>query len=155
MFYPEANYIIFNLMLFNKSKKEDKKHIKNFYKTERYSASFMGYDHCYTASYNNKIIGCAILSYINQGNEYALLHALYITPLYRNNGYANKLINHVCNEHKHIVCFADKSLHGLYKKNGFINTLPKNIPNDLQQRFNRYAIKNGNLTVYIKKTLTR
>ncbi len=140
-------------MMFNKSTKEDKKSIKHFYKRERYSASFMGYDHCYTATYNNEIIGSVILSYINKTNKYALLHALYVSPLYRNNGYANELINHACNVHKHVVCFADKSLDGFYKNNGFINTSSDGIPLYLQQRFNRYTIKNCHLKVYIKKSL--
>lgn len=138
-----------SFMILNKSTRKDKKSIKKFYKGEHYSASFMGYDHCYTATYNNEIIGSVILSYVNKINEYALLHALYISPLYRNNGYANKLINYACNEHNNILCFADKSLDGFYKKNGFTEAKPIDIPFYWQQRFNHYSIKNTNLTIYI------
>lgn len=88
------------------AKKADKRQIKNFYKTNKYSASFMGYDTSYIALADNRIIACVILSYISKNNNQALLHALYVENNYRIQGIAKELVSYAKREHKSVACFA-------------------------------------------------
>jgi GNAT superfamily N-acetyltransferase len=129
--------------------KANKKDLKRFYKAHGYSASFMGYDHCYIASINNAIIGSVILSYIDNKNTCALLHALFIHPQYRKRNYGHALVQYAYNEHKKLICFADKALELFYIGNNFIEGTLENIPNSMLERFKSYQTKNINLRVYV------
>ncbi|XPF94584.1 GNAT family N-acetyltransferase [Colwellia sp. RE-S-Sl-9] len=134
----------------NKATKQDKKDIKRFYKDNNYSASFMGYDHTYIIKMDNVIIGSVILSYITNSSQYGLLHALLITPLYREKGYAKLLIETLQWEHNHIICFADKKLYRLYKDIGFKESESLEIPSHFIDRYNCYLKKNNDLKVFLK-----
>ncbi|WP_076417843.1 GNAT family N-acetyltransferase [Colwellia sp. UCD-KL20] len=135
----------------NKATKQDKKNIKRFYKDNKYSASFMGYDHTYLIKRDNIIIGSVIISYITNNSQYGLLHALLITEFHRRKGYAQLLIKRLQNEHSHIICFADKKLQPFYINMGFKKDVNDELPlpNYLLKKFNNYLRNKKDLKVFI------
>lgn len=132
-----------------KSNKANKKDIQRFYKLNNYSARYIGYDHTYTVTLEDKIIGAVIISYQSDNNHYALLHALLIAPSHRNKGYAKQLILKVLNDHHHIICFAERGLERLYVNHGFSEEASNNLPDYLIRRYESYVNKNKELIVFI------
>lgn len=114
------------------------KSIKRFYKSHRYSASLMGYDHVYQVKKNETIIACAIVSYQNKDNHQSLLHALVVDSKYQKQGIASKLIHYICQQHKHIVCFCQSSLVQLYLKSQFTRCAMNALTLVNQKRLLRY-----------------
>jgi len=137
-----------NNIVINKSTNEDKKELKRFYKTNHYPVSFIGHDHVYKVIYDSKIIGSGIISYIDKSNDLGLLHALLISEENRGKGHAKRLIQHISNDHKHIVCFADKKLKSLYNSVDFYEQQSTNLPDLLKNKYNSYLKKNKSLIVF-------
>ncbi|WP_286235575.1 GNAT family N-acetyltransferase [Thalassotalea sediminis] len=108
------------------AQKSDKKAIMRFYKNQHYSASFMGYDHCYLLKDNNDdIIASVIVSTLTERNTQALLHALVVKADHQGLGLAKTLLEHCIRQHATIVCFAAPNLKTLYTKVG-LSMLPDN-----------------------------
>ncbi|WP_448248692.1 GNAT family N-acetyltransferase [Thalassotalea agariperforans] len=142
--------------------KSDKKSVKRFYKSQHYSASFIGFDSTYIVLDNEQIIASAIVSYSTSDNNQALLHALVVAKLYQKQGIATELINIIKQQHCHnyrekhstIVCFADDKLSQFYQRMSFKvvssksksdNTQCQSYDNDLtvkrvlsESNFNRF-----------------
>ena len=136
----------FTIQKLNKDRKKD---IKSFYKENSYSASFIGYDHAYILTLEDKIIGAVIISYQSENNRYALLHGLFIEPSFRNKGCANLLIKNVIREHKHIICFAERELECIYISNGFFEEKSDKLPSYLIKRYESYVKKSTRLSIFI------
>jgi hypothetical protein len=51
------------------AEKSDKKIIKRFYKLQRYSASYIGLDHCFYICQGQNIIAAMIISQMNKSND--------------------------------------------------------------------------------------
>jgi len=144
-----------------KAKKTDKKDIMRFYKSQRYTASYIGHDQCYIVRHDNFIIASAIVSSGKAVGDIWLLHGLVINETLRGNNIASLILQKIVsrkNEQAHvmyeeIICFADISLQFFYQKNNFIsfdtnNDLAK-LPFELQQRFMSYRAKNKKLCCFI------
>ncbi len=143
-----------------KALKSDKKDIFRFYKTQGYSASFIGHDQCYVVKENNLIIAAAIISAGKTKSNFYLLHALVTDKSYRGNNIASSIINTICNEtnellqirYDNTICFADTSLRRFYQKNNFSicdEQSIKQLPAEFQNRLSRYRIKQKNLQCFI------
>jgi len=141
-------------LIIQKSVKTNKKKIKRFYKNNNYSASLIGYDETYIITIEEEIIGSVIISYQNQNNNCALLHALLINKNHRNNSYANQLIETVRKQHHYLVCFTERKLIKLYKQNGFIECDVNEIPSFLSNRYQSYLKKNTDLIILIYNNTT-
>ncbi|MDO6428711.1 GNAT family N-acetyltransferase [Thalassotalea sp. 1_MG-2023] len=136
--------------------KADKKTIKRFYKTHGFAASFMGYDSCYIIKQNDdEIIAAIIVSQLVKGNQQALLHGLYVSCKYRNEGLATKLLEHCIIKHKILVCFANNNLQELYQKVGFSMLQEKEVEQHLNTslitRFNHYQQNQPFLRAFIQR----
>ena len=139
--------------------KSDKKDIMRFYKSQQYSASFIGHDHCYIVKFDNKIVASVILSAGQACGDYWLLHGLVIDKVMRGKKIASVILQAIINsEHlgskfKKIICFADVALQGLYNKNLFVtynsNDEIETLPQELKQRLKRYQSKQPNLHCYL------
>ncbi|WP_068546569.1 GNAT family N-acetyltransferase [Thalassotalea crassostreae] len=123
--------------------KADKKDIKRFYKSQRYSAGFLGDDRCFlvrdTAVKNTPIIASVIVSYCSTS---PFLHALVVDIKHQKQGLATALIKH-CQQHfNSLVCFCEPKLASLYLANRFqvINDIKmaKSMPEQLTSRFDSY-----------------
>lgn len=109
--------------------KSDKKSVKRFYKSQHYSASFIGFDSTYIVLDNEQIIASAIVSYSTSDNNQALLHALVVAKPYQKQGIATELINIIKQQHCHnyrekhstIVCFTKPELAIFYQALSFRN----------------------------------
>lgn len=140
------------------AKKSDKKTIKRFYKTQHYSAAFIGYDKCYYFQNNNEeIIAAVIVSYVCLDNKQALLHALVVDKAHRNKSLALKLIAHCLQQHPNIVCFARAELSKLYLTANMTlitanKPLAEYVSPTLISRYNSYQDKTKDLLVFISNT---
>ena len=136
--------------------KSDKKDIFRFYKSQHYSARFMGLDQSYLILLDNEIIGSVIISQITPDNHQHFLHALVIHHQYRKQGLATKLLNEVLPDYQNVVCFADVSLSSFYLANKFKQTPLLEVSNRLTEqlsvRFTRYSKKKPLLNIFIRKT---
>ena len=101
---------------FRLANKTDKASIKRFYKEQKYSAGFMGYDHTMLALVGETIVGAVIVSRIDENNSQYLLHGLVISKGYRDQKIASTLINQIKKRYAPIYCFADSSLANFYLK---------------------------------------
>ncbi|MEH6597573.1 MAG: GNAT family N-acetyltransferase [Colwellia polaris] len=141
-----------------KAIKSDKKDVLRFYKSQQYSARFIGQDHCYIIKVDNKIIASALISAGQENSNSWLLHALVIDKSMRGNKLASFLIRAIINNRFHnqalvkVICFADEKLQQLYIKNNFIKYNETKqiatLPDEFQQRLKRYQMKNKNLCCY-------
>lgn len=120
----------------------NKKQIKRFYKSQHYSASFVGFDTSYQVLNEDKIIASAIISYQTKENQQALLHALVVDKNYRNIGIAKQLISHICKQHNHIVCFCSLELIKLYQQFNFNLCSENDLSTMNKFRFLTYQQKN-------------
>ena len=134
------------------AEKSDKKAIKRFYKQQKYSASFIGFDHCYFIKHHNQIVACVIISFIRENHLQALLHALVVDKNYQGLGLAKQLIFNIDCHYKSLVCLADKTLTLFYQKLGFKHSTPNQINEDIEQRYLQYVQKNKTLLRFIKFT---
>ena len=144
-----------------KSTKLDKKDIMRFYKTQRYSASYIGQDQCYLVKCDNFIIASAIVS-AGQGNgDFWLLHGLVVDIQQRGKSIASLILQTIIAEVKEskqvkfaqIICFADHALRPLYQSNQFISyNTSKNLaqlPLEFKQRLLGYREKQQSLHCFI------
>jgi len=131
------------------AQKDDKNSIKRFYKSNHYSASFMGGDTCFIARLDNEIVGGVIISHDTRIDSLPFLHALVVNKQQRGSGIARNLLNEAQRHFNTIVCFADNSLQSFYFKRGFNQTTKNALPTGLTERFIRYQCKNPNLGIFI------
>lgn len=98
-------------------KLSNKKQIKRFYKSQHYSAAFIGFDSSYqVVDVNCNIIASVIVSYQIKDNQQAFLHALVVDKNFQNIGVAKQLIAYVCTQHNDIICFCSPKLINLYQQ---------------------------------------
>ncbi len=83
-----------------------------FYKSQQYSARFIGKDHCYIVKLNNKIVASVILSAGQVCGDYWLLHGLVIDKVMRGKKIASvilqaiyKIVNNRGAKFKKIIMF--------------------------------------------------
>jgi len=144
-----------NQYTFRIANKQDKKNILRFYKSQHYSARFIGHDHCYLILLNDKIIGSVIISQITADNHQHFLHALVIEVQYQKQKLASKLLKEVMLHHKKIVCFADVSFSPFYFANKFkkvpLIKIDNTLTEQLSARFTRYSKKSPSLKIFISE----
>lgn len=145
--------------------KGDKKSIQRFYKSQHYSASFIGNDLTLLALKNQTIVGSVIISLVTnheKNTNHWFLHALVVLKELQGNGIAKQLIKNAVLESKKqanncnnklakLTCFADKSLASFYLSNNFKAASPLELPDELSQRLNRYLNKQPHLQVFVFK----
>ena len=133
------------------AEKSDKKLIKRFYKSQHYSASFIGLDHCYIVKCDEAIIACVIISSITE--QYDFLHALVVDKRFHRQKLASKLLTHTQSLHHPIACFANNLLSTLYTNNGYsplsCDKCSSFLPEEIYQRYRHYRKKQLNLKVFI------
>ena len=137
--------------------KAHKKSIKQFYKQQHYSASFMGDDFCVLALSQEKIIAAALCSGIIVNAKQYFLHGVVVDEHYQHRGIASKLINqcwqHLINlaqqkqANASLVCFAESDLLPLYQTNGFKVVCTDTIDNHLKSRYLIYSKKHKQLKI--------
>lgn len=135
--------------------KSDKKNIIRFYKAQRYSASFIGYDKTYLAinELDNSVVGIVIVSFSNNINQQGLLHGLFVKAEYRHQAIARKLLHTALKSHNQIICFAATELSSFYQKMGFNPTTIHEafIAEVNLTRFNAYQKNMPSLAIFIHK----
>jgi GNAT superfamily N-acetyltransferase len=142
-------------MVINIATKVDKKVLLKFYKSQHYSAKFMGLDNGYFIKNENtdEIIASVIISKITTRNHQYFLHALVVDPLHQKKGLATALITYASALHQPIVCFADKTLSTFYQQAGMqmINTklLNEKLSAELSVRYDIYSSKNKSLAAFM------
>lgn len=115
--------------------KTHKKAIKRFYKTNHYSASFIGNDVCLLARIEQQIVAAVIVSQVNSSYW---LHALVVAPNYRAQGIARQLTNALQTTYRTLYCFASKKLEPFYLRLGFGQINPHELPEELTSRYLSY-----------------
>ncbi|ARD42860.1 GNAT family N-acetyltransferase [Colwellia sp. PAMC 21821] len=144
-----------------KATKADKKSVLRFYKAQRYSASYIGQDHCYTVKVDNRIVASAIVSGGQEADNFWLLHGLVTNKAEQGKGLASLILQTIVNDvnalekkrYEKIICFADSALQQFYKKNQFIKYNTKDeiasLPIEFKQRLTRYREKQQSLHCYL------
>jgi len=140
-----------NKVLIQTADKSDKKAIKLFYKQQHYSASFMGLDTVYFIKHENNIIASVIVSLLKKHNTQYFLHALVVDKKHRNHGLATELLNYCDIIGQDIICFAAKSLDGLYLRAGYNLACPKQLNETNLLRYHQYQKSKPSLQVFIKQ----
>ena len=148
------------------AKKSEKKSIQRFYKANRYSASFIGFDSCYLIKQGEVIIACVIISRCEQpdkstdkllacsaGKYQYFLHGLVVAPTFRGQGLATKLLKYALEHYQPIICFAKESLTHLYLTHGFTlvesSAVEQVLLPSLTRRFIGYSAKENSLRAFI------
>lgn len=113
-----------NQYLLKIAAKTDKKNLQRFYKSQQYSACFIGFDTSYLVFHQEHIIAAAIVSYSDSENKQALLHAFVVDKRYQKQGIARELINAITGQHLasteySIVCFSKPELNTFYQDLSF------------------------------------
>ena len=154
-----------NAVEFSRLHKSQKKLIKQFYKSQRYSASYKGLDTVFIAKHEQQIIGSLIVSQIEPENGQYLLHGFIIDKNYRNMGVAaslhqfavTSLVEEHTREKQHsiheITCFADKSLADFYHKLGYNTQAQGHLNDTLLPRFIAYQKHQNELVIFSKTML--
>ncbi|XQW86397.1 GNAT family N-acetyltransferase [Thalassotalea piscium] len=122
--------------------KSDKKKILAFYKKQRYSARFLGFDQSYFITKSDDIIACVIVSKINANNSQLFLHALVTDKQHTHQKLASRLLQHCADNYHSLICFADQSLTPLYANNNFTLVSSNDLCEELKHRFTIYQAKN-------------
>jgi len=154
---PSKSFAPVNDISFIIADKAHKKAIKQFYKQQHYSASFMGDDFCVLALSQEKVIAAALCSgIIVNANQY-FLHGVVVDRHYQHRGIASKLINqcwqHLINltqrkqANASLVCFAESDLLPLYQANDFKVVCVDSIDNHLKSRYLAYNKKHKQLKI--------
>lgn len=141
------------------AQKSDKKSIKRFYKSNRYSAGFMGDDLCFfitekmpsapentplNPNLNRVIIACVIVSY---QYDTPFLHALVVSEKFRNKGLASKLIRHCTALLQNVYCFSTPKHLTLYEQHGFDLINEEQLPLLLKSKYIAYKKHKENLSI--------
>jgi len=132
------------------AKKQDKKAIKRFYKQQKYSANFIGFDHCYFIKSSDTIIGSVIISFIESNNQQAFLHALVIDKQFQKQGLATQLVKNIECNYSSVTCFSNSNMASFYQKLGFQVTNSKTISPIIEKRFIQYRRTKPKLLRFIK-----
>ncbi|MCJ8320558.1 MAG: GNAT family N-acetyltransferase [Colwellia sp.] len=132
------------------AEKEDKKAIKRFYKQQRYSASFIGFDHCYFIKSSDTIVASVIVSFIESNNQQAFLHALVVDRKFQKKGLATQLINAIDCGYSSITCFSNSNMTIFYQNFDFQIAGSSLIKPIIEKRFRQYKQKNPKLLRFIK-----
>jgi N-acetylglutamate synthase-like GNAT family acetyltransferase len=144
-----------------KATKSDKKDIMRFYKTQHYSASYIGQDQCYLVKRDHCIIACAIVSAGQESGDVWLLHGLVTDKDQRGKNIASLIVKTIINDENElkkvrygkIICFADSALQAFYKKNHFINHNTSDklalLPEEFSRRLTRYREKQQSLHCFL------
>ena len=131
--------------------KSDKKTIKQFYKRQHYSASFMGFDTVYFIKHNDAVIAAVIISQIKKCNSQYFLHALVVDKQYRNCGLATQLLKYHHIHAQQITCFAATQLKELYLNANYYLASSKQLNETNFLRYQQYQKSKPNLQVFIKQ----
>lgn len=124
---------------FIKAQKQDKKALKRFYKAQRYSASFIGNDHCYLVCNQDGYLAAVILSELTEHQDHWFLHALVTKTDIQGQGIGSALLNYAQKQHLGVIyCFCQPELFPFYQNHGFNNLNPAKLPHELKVRFNAY-----------------
>ncbi|GAA0819849.1 hypothetical protein GCM10009111_24450 [Colwellia asteriadis] len=116
-----------NDLSITKALKSDKKAILRFYKSQQYSARFIGLDQAYLIKSENVIIACVIISQLTPTNEQYFLHGLVVAKSHQRQGIARLLLQHVQNSHQPLVCFTQPILAPLYLSENMIQVSEKSV----------------------------
>lgn len=138
-------------MIFTLANKSDKKAILRFYKSQHYSASFLGGDSCYLLKENEQIIASVIISTIEKNITYHFLHALVVHSCHQNKGIATALLKYVLFFHPHTLCFADRAMANFYQKSAMWPESKRAellLPEHLKLRLAAYRKKHPQLQVF-------
>ena len=133
---------------FRLANKTDKASIKRFYKQQKYSAGFMGFDHTILALVDEDIIGAVIVSKIEENNSQYLLHGLLVSQHYRGQKIASSLIKQMTKRYAPIYCFADNSLTRFYLNNGAKQSSEDELSMTLACRLNAYLKRSPTLNIF-------
>ena len=142
--------------------------LKHFYRSQRYSAKFKGYDQAFTITdsateqrnsqtlaNNQQIIAAVMISQLQLTHSQALLHALVVEKLRQKHGLAKQLLNYSLNQCTlpvaQIVCFANVSLAKLYLACGFVLGTEAELTSLLQERYISYRKHQPELKIFIKE----
>jgi N-acetylglutamate synthase-like GNAT family acetyltransferase len=128
--------------------KSDKKTLKRFYKLQRYSASYIGLDHCFYISQGQNIIAAMIISQINKSNAQYLLHGLVVDKNFQHQGLALALLDKACTNFTNLVCFADSELSSLYLKANFTQVESHFLSAELFNRYHQYHKTKKHLIIF-------
>ena len=135
------------------AEKSNKKAILRFYKSQNYSASFLGYDQCYFICDKQIIIAAMIVSKIAAKHQHYFLHALVVDNQYQRQGLASQLLRHALQITQPLICFANESLSSFYMQNNMLklthDQIVKKLPEHLFLRFERYRKKQLQLKVFM------
>ena len=156
-----------NTMNFERVNQSHKKLIKQFYKQEKYSASYMGLDHVFIAQVEQETVGAIIISQISKANNQYLLHGFVIKQCYRKAGIGKELHHYAIaslakdkNYNKKqnlnsIICFADECLSNFYIKLGYKSDTLENLNNTLTPRYNAYKKRQNQLTIFSQRIISK
>ena len=128
--------------------KSEKKAILRFYKSQRYSASFIGLDQCYLVKINQDIIAAAIVSQLKPDNQQYFLHALVVQTSYQKQGIASQLLTYILQKQPRLICFASPKVSSFYKKANWQQTTINQLNPALQTRFLRYQKTQPQLAIF-------
>lgn len=151
--YSTARNLYVCSMEITQATKPDKKAVLRFYKSQQYSARFIGFDRCYIMRQDDTIFASVIVSAAEPSSEQYLLHALVSDKHYRGRGLASSLIKHCLSQNTQLVCFCQPSLTTLYTQHGFKqlseNDVELKLNTHLQMRFSQYRNKYSALEALI------
>lgn len=131
------------------AKKSDKKALLRFYKSQRYAASFLGYDFAYFIQNDNEIVASVIVSQLFKEHPQYFMHALVVDINHQQQGLAVQLIRHCQQQYSSLVCFASSRLTSLYLNNNFKMARCNSLTEQLSVRFNAYKKKQPELKIFI------
>ncbi|GLX80150.1 hypothetical protein tinsulaeT_34900 [Thalassotalea insulae] len=133
--------------------KSDKKAILRFYRSQHYSARYLGHDQVYMIKQQQTIIAAAMVSQIQADSPVYFLHAVVVNSHYQKQGLASALLLEIDKAQQSLLCFAKISLAPLYQKIAMTHQPSKQIqqlPTHLQQRYYSYLIKQPALKVFAR-----
>jgi len=128
--------------------KTDKKAVKHFFKQQKFSAGFIGLDHCYYVKSAGDIVAAVIISQIKPNLNQLLLHGLVVDKKFRLKGVASRILTFLKQKYKLLICFADKDLVSFYQDNDFHLICISELNDELSGRYKQYQLKNNQLLIF-------
>lgn len=124
----------------------NKKSVKQFYKSQHYSARFIGFDNCFIYHKDTPLIkGAVIVSKIEKIN---FLHALVVASNQQQKGIGSTLVMYCKRNFDNLICFADLNLKNFYLRLGFSIVNDEALNLSLLARWQSYQKKNPNLLIF-------
>ncbi|WP_396588946.1 GNAT family N-acetyltransferase [Bermanella sp. R86510] len=117
--------------------------VNKFYRSQKHKGSASGNDIVYVAYNEDELVGAVrLVPYDN----YYWLRGLYIASVLRNQGIGHTLMMHA-SEHTRwpIYCFPYKHLINFYRQVDYVQLAPEQLPNALQQLYQRHQQKSDNI----------